>query len=177
MGFAFMFYLVKSLSILTALLFTSFTMAQSPTTSSPLTAPTSGYCYYPGANPSSAQNDRPCDPDAETSMCCPTGWTCMSNKICQVTDGSLAQAAVGSIRRATCTDPRWNQDICGDFCLNLPAFELEGELTPCGDNAFVCSAYAKDRSANCALKQKVFTLPVGEAQTIIALPTGTTSTS
>ena len=61
--------------------------------------------------------------------------------------------------------------------VDLPAFELEGELTPCGDNAFVCSAYAKDRSANCALKQKVFTLPVGEAQTIIALPTGTTSTS
>ena len=119
---AIMFYLVKSLSILTALLFTSFTMAQSPTTSSPLTAPTSGYCYYPGANPSSAQNDRPCDPDAETSMCCPTGWTCMSNKICQVTDGSLAQAAVGSIRRATCTDPRWNQDICGDFCLSEFAF-------------------------------------------------------
>ena len=118
----------------------------------------------------------------------------MSNKICQVTDGRLAQAAVGSIRRATCTDPSWNETVCGDFCLSksgptvkfdellrrltdLPSFELEGELTPCGDNVFVCSAYAKDNSANCALKQKVFTLPVGSAETIIALPTGTTATS
>jgi hypothetical protein len=42
---------------------------------------------------------------------------------------------------------------------------------------FVCSAYAEDRSANCAAKQKVFTLPVGTAQTIIALSSGTTATS
>jgi hypothetical protein len=41
----------------------------------------------------------------------------------------------------------------------------------------VCSAYAEDKSANCAAKQKVFTLPIGTAQTIIALPTGVTSTS
>jgi hypothetical protein len=88
----------------------------SPSTSASLAAPTAGYCYYPGSNSGTAQNDRACDPHAETSMCCPVGWTCMSNKICEVTDGTLALAAVGSIRRGTCTDPAWNETVCGDFC-------------------------------------------------------------
>jgi hypothetical protein len=77
------------------------------------------FCYYPGEN-AQAPDHRPCDQYAQTSLCCPIGWTCFSNKICVVTDASAINNTepVGRTIRGTCTDPTWNETVCGDFCLS-----------------------------------------------------------
>ncbi|KIV99611.1 uncharacterized protein PV09_08786 [Verruconis gallopava] len=149
----------------------------SATTTAAISPPTKGYCYYPNHNSTAAYDDRPCDPYAETSMCCPNGWTCMSNKLCVVTDDSIAKASVGSIERGTCTDPSWNDTICGNFCLNQNGNNTDGALRACGNNRFVCAVDEEDSTGNCEKNLKVFTLPTGTAVTIIGLATGTTSTS
>jgi hypothetical protein len=77
------------------------------------------FCYFPGAN-AQAFDHRPCDAYAVTSLCCPMGWTCFSNKLCVVTDASAVNqtTAVGTAIRGTCTDPQWNSTVCGNFCLS-----------------------------------------------------------
>src|ERR1700712_5626528 len=79
----------------------------------------SQFCYYPGGI-TSAQGHRPCDEHAFTSLCCPIGWACFSNKLCVVTDANAVNhtAAAGDTIRGTCADPQWNTAVCGDFCLS-----------------------------------------------------------
>lgn len=74
-------------------------------------------CYYPGGM--WADDQFPCDKYAYTSLCCPTGWTCFSNKLCIATDPSVVSSdlQLGTAIRGTCTNPLWNNNACGDFCL------------------------------------------------------------
>jgi hypothetical protein len=74
-------------------------------------------CYFPSGNV--AASYFPCDPNAYIVQCCPTGWTCYSNGLCKITDPATANqtASVGTIIRGTCTDPRWVNSICGEYCL------------------------------------------------------------
>lgn len=74
-------------------------------------------CYYPGGM--WAAGFYPCDPTAVTSLCCPQGWTCMSDGRCLVTSPGTANATnpVGTSYRGTCTNPQWDAAKCGNFCL------------------------------------------------------------
>ena len=78
-----------------------------------------GQCYFPGGD--LAADDRPCDQFAFTSLCCPFGWTCFSSKICIITnpDTATEDLPIGTSIRGTCTNPDWNNDVCGDFCLSM----------------------------------------------------------
>lgn len=82
-----------------------------------------GQCYFPpevqGQLGYQATEQRACDAFAETSLCCSLGWTCFSNKLCVVTDekavGNLWP--LGTALRGTCTNPQWDDTVCGSFCL------------------------------------------------------------
>lgn len=82
-----------------------------------------GQCYFPGGN--WAQFQSPCDPHAFTSQCCPQGYACFSNHLCVLTDNSNdnSGSAVGSAIRGTCTNPSWDKDACGTFCLGITSQE------------------------------------------------------
>lgn len=61
----------------------------------------------------------PCDPTAYITTCCPQGWTCFSSSLCIVTTHSNAfpNLTLGEVVRGTCTNPLWNDNVCGDYCL------------------------------------------------------------
>ncbi|KAL2127077.1 hypothetical protein VTI74DRAFT_11373 [Chaetomium olivicolor] len=69
-------------------------------------------CYFPNGDVS--LSDRPCDSEAENSICCgapPFGGYCLSNKVCK----SLA----GLYSRGSCTDPTWQAPECQTFCIPM----------------------------------------------------------
>jgi hypothetical protein len=83
-------------------------------------------CYFPptaddGGQPDIAQDHIPCNENTLTSMCCPNGWTCFSGGICIITDLSQypSQLSIGAAIRASCTNPNWDQSVCGDICLSM----------------------------------------------------------
>jgi len=75
-------------------------------------------CYYPGG--AWASDQFPCNKYAYTTLCCPTGWTCFSNNLCIATDPSVVSSSLplGTAIRGTCTNPLWDNTVCGDFCLS-----------------------------------------------------------
>lgn len=77
-------------------------------------------CYGPGG--SLTEGFFPCDPTAYITACCPMGWTCFSNAMCVVTDPGVVDESrpVGTSQRGMCTNPVWNNAVCGDYCLVRP---------------------------------------------------------
>ncbi|ORY07297.1 hypothetical protein BCR34DRAFT_27717 [Clohesyomyces aquaticus] len=119
-------------------------------------------CYSP--NGARAPGYFACDPTAYITSCCPKGWTCYSNSMCVVTDPSTANSSypIGTSIRGTCTNPVWNNAICGDYCLK--SSDVDGSLKACGDNKWCCS---HDESCNCA--NGAFNVNPGIVQTIIGI--------
>jgi hypothetical protein len=74
-------------------------------------------CYNPAGQ--LAIGYYPCDPTAYITNCCPQGYTCYSNSLCVVTNGSpsFPNLTVGTAVRGACTNPKWANAICGDYCL------------------------------------------------------------
>src|SRR5579871_4613105 len=74
-------------------------------------------CYFPSGD--RALGYFPCDANAYIVQCCPSGWTCYSNSLCVITDPSTVNttAPIGTSIRGTCTDPKWVNPICGEYCL------------------------------------------------------------
>lgn len=70
-------------------------------------------CY----NRNSVQVDGwlPCAPDVDNGPCCPLGWICLSNGLCQPTPSSLNHHDI-SYFRPHCTDPSWNTTSCFSGC-------------------------------------------------------------
>jgi hypothetical protein len=68
-------------------------------------------CYFPNSEVSI--EDRPCDPDADESVCCgppsDTGGACLSNKLCY-------SPKTGRTSRGSCTDADWSSPACLNFC-------------------------------------------------------------
>jgi hypothetical protein len=135
-------------------------------------------CYLPNGLP--ASGFFACDPTAYITSCCPTGWTCYSNSMCAVTDPSISNSSfpLGTVIRGSCTNPEWNNAVCGDFCLVRQSGrelqtstdsiktdrDLSGDLKACGDNKFCC---ADDPDCSCA--KGAFHLNPGRVQTIIGV--------
>ena len=76
-------------------------------------------CYFPGGD--LAANYSPCDEYAYNSLCCLSGWACLSNNLCVVTASSPRDVGfpIGTSIRGTCENPEWNATACGDFCLGM----------------------------------------------------------
>ncbi|KAF2478284.1 uncharacterized protein BDR25DRAFT_251022 [Lindgomyces ingoldianus] len=125
-------------------------------------ADTDAPCYSP--NGARATGYFACDPTAYITSCCPQGWTCYSNSMCVVTDPSTANSShpIGTSMRGTCTNPVWNNAICGDYCLK--GSDVDGSLKACGDNKFCC---AHDQSCDCT--NGAFSINPGIVQTIIGI--------
>ncbi|KAH8657041.1 hypothetical protein BGZ60DRAFT_138330 [Tricladium varicosporioides] len=134
-----------------------------------------GQCYFPGGSWASDQS--PCDPYAFTTLCCPSGWTCFSNNLCIVTDlGAVKNAfPLGTAIRGTCTNPKWNNTACGDFCLDNPVSANNGSLQNCGSGKWCCDPAAAAGTCNCENGKGTFSVPIGEAKTIMGV-TGMVST-
>src|SRR6266536_6000704 len=57
-----------------------------------------------------APDDHPCNPDADASVCCGTGWTCLSDGVCKINE-----EGTDFYYRGTCTDFSWNSQSCPGF--------------------------------------------------------------
>ncbi|KAL1898191.1 hypothetical protein Sste5346_003597 [Sporothrix stenoceras] len=127
-------------------------------------------CYDPSGTV--APGYYPCDPTAFITNCCASGYTCFSNSLCVVTGESEAypNLTTGAVARAMCTNPNWNNDICGDFCVTGPG-NADGEMVACGDNHFCCLGDYNAGLCNCSLSSAnegdSFVVNAGKAQTII----------
>lgn len=71
---------------------------------------TSAACYQPDGT--ILQDDTACNPNAEQSYCCATGWSCLSDGICLIN-----QSGSNFYYRGTCTDKSWDSQKCPQFCL------------------------------------------------------------
>lgn len=73
-------------------------------------------CYDP---PGTVANlDTPCTDDLDT-FCCPSGWACLGNRVCEYTPWSNT-AYDRPFFRASCTDPTWTSSACPLFCDSYP---------------------------------------------------------
>ncbi|KAK0629055.1 hypothetical protein B0T17DRAFT_175078 [Bombardia bombarda] len=138
-------------------------------------------CYFPRGEP--ALGFYPCQAyNAPISSCCPAGWTCFSNALCVATtdSNSFPNLTLGAVRRGACTNPEWNNNICGNACLDSD--NKDGKLAACGDDRFCCERDFNDGQCSCSTdSDSAFTISVGLAQTIIQVSdtsfTGTPSLS
>ncbi|CAK7200023.1 hypothetical protein SEUCBS139899_002711 [Sporothrix eucalyptigena] len=138
-------------------------------------------CYDPSG--AVAPGYYPCDPTAYITNCCADGWTCFSNSLCVVTQESAAfpNLTTGAVERAMCTNPEWNNQICGDFCVT-GSDNADGAMVACGDDHFCCLGDYNAGLCNCSLSSAnsggSFVVNDGKAQTIVgetASFTGTVS--
>lgn len=134
-------------------------------------------CYTPDGD--LAPGYYPCDPTAFITNCCAPGWTCFSNSMCVVTTPSNAypNLTLGTAERSMCTNPKWNNDICGDFCITGDD-NTDGEMVACGDNKFCCLGDYNAGLCDCSTGGGSFVVNDGRAQTIVgetATFTGTVS--
>lgn len=62
----------------------------------------------------------PCQPSASSSSCCPLGWICLSNGLCEPLPGNSTQNhGLTSLYTGFCTDPSWkNETVCPRVCNN-----------------------------------------------------------
>ncbi len=76
-------------------------------------------CYSPSGD--LQIHDVACNPSANASFCCGRGFTCLSNKVCMLSqDTSTGDVTrVGSTYRASCTDQSWGSPECPSFCKSV----------------------------------------------------------
>jgi hypothetical protein len=136
-------------------------------------------CYFPSGSP--ALEYYACDATAFVTTCCPLGWTCYSNSLCVVTtpSASYLNLTLGAAKRGACTNPLWNNAICGNICLD--GGETSGDLAACGGDRFCCSEDYASGDCDCSPSGSAFTISSGVYQSIVGLPstriTGTPSYS
>ncbi|KAK3384179.1 hypothetical protein B0T24DRAFT_607481 [Lasiosphaeria ovina] len=137
-------------------------------------------CYYPGGEP--ALGFFPCQAfNAPVSSCCPAGWTCFSNALCIATtdSNSFPNLTLGAVQRGACTNPAWNNNICGSACLDDD--NKEGQLAACSSQSFCCENDFNAGKCKCSNNGGAFTISAGIPQTIIQVSdttfTGTPSIS
>ncbi|EPE10495.1 hypothetical protein F503_05590 [Ophiostoma piceae UAMH 11346] len=138
-------------------------------------------CYNPTGT--LALGYYPCDATAYITNCCASGWTCFSNSLCVVTTASESypNLTMGAVERAMCTNPMWNNDICGDFCIT-GSDNSDGEMVACGDNHFCCLGDYNAGLCNCTTAADgstdgdSFVVNDGRAQTIIDVTASFTGT-
>lgn len=128
-------------------------------------------CYFPGGE--FAPGYFACQAfNAPVSSCCPAGWTCFSNALCIATteSNSFPNLTLGAVQRGACTNPQWNNNICGGACLDNE--NRKGELAACGNDRFCCASDFNKGKCDCSSDDddkatKPFTISAGLPQTII----------
>ena len=146
----------------------------------------------------------PCNSAASISNCCPEGWICLSNGLCEASGNSSPNHGLTSLYTGFCTDPFWsNGTVCPKICNNnatrknllrnwLRLFHLElmgmtdwivlvppnagNGVVPCGDGNFCC--YGLENDECCGRSSAVFFLGVATRLTTghNSIPTSTAPT-
>lgn len=86
-------------------------------------------CYFPGGE--FAPGYFACQAfNAPVSSCCPAGWTCFSNALCIATteSNSFPNLTLGAVQRGACTNPQWNNNICGSACLGRSNYGSRSDM-------------------------------------------------
>ncbi|KEQ73755.1 hypothetical protein M436DRAFT_63119 [Aureobasidium namibiae CBS 147.97] len=106
-------------------------------------------CYYPDGLTTS--DDIPCNSNAATSSCCPTGSFCMDNGLC---------FGGGVVSRSSCTDQAWASPECAQYCTDVNESTAIG-LTACDVNSrtFACGL----NGGQCQNTHSTFTMVKGDA--------------
>ena len=91
---------------------------------------TTAQCFYPNGQ---ASDDLECDPEEPETACCPRGYTCLSNGLCELTNSS----GIANYGRGSCTDLSWRSTLCPQFCQSGEASYLSPYLV----NPHACAQY------------------------------------
>ncbi|KAI1644748.1 uncharacterized protein F4817DRAFT_346171 [Daldinia loculata] len=96
-------------------------------------------CYYP--NQQEAEDDSPCNPDADSSACCGGGIgnICLSNGLCQGPNGAVI--------RGSCSDKNWDSENCANYCLG--ASRGGTDLISCANVTQDDTSYCCNGAENC----------------------------
>ena len=73
-------------------------------------------CYFPDGQ-TVADGDSACV-DSGNSACCGHGFTCLSNRLCELTKYVISDPGQSQYVRGSCTDPSWNDPNCPSFCIS-----------------------------------------------------------
>ncbi|PTB63350.1 hypothetical protein BBK36DRAFT_22627 [Trichoderma citrinoviride] len=108
-------------------------------------------CYYPDGTP--APGDVPCTDSTANSVCCGTGYACLSNGICQATGDELKKPGATEFVRGSCTDKTFRSSSCPSFCGTPDQDNVSG-----GEGMAKCTNTDQDlywciNAANLALQQ------------------------
>jgi hypothetical protein len=74
-------------------------------------------CWNPDGSSAEA-GDSPCNGDSPLdSFCCPPGWACLGDKVCETTQWlNITPVSGDQFYRGSCTDKSWVSDACPNFC-------------------------------------------------------------
>lgn len=82
----------------------------------------SSVCY--DLNQVQDQTTLPCNPDVENGPCCPFGWVCLSNGLCEpsaeLKKNNSAAYVTDFYTEFGCTDPTYNAENCLNICDKNP---------------------------------------------------------
>ncbi|KAF3064354.1 hypothetical protein GL218_01035 [Daldinia childiae] len=97
------------------------------------------HCYYP--NQQEAEDNSPCNPDADSSACCGGGIgnICLSNGLCQGSNGAVI--------RGSCSDKNWDSKNCAKYCLG--ASRGGTDLISCANVTRDDTSYCCNGAENC----------------------------
>ncbi|EGR44730.1 uncharacterized protein TRIREDRAFT_111955 [Trichoderma reesei QM6a] len=117
-----------------------------------LVTQSSALCFYPDGTP--APGDVPCTDSTANSVCCGTGYACLSNGICQATGDELKKPGATEFVRGSCTDKTFRSSSCPSFC-GTPGQDNVGG----GEGMAKCDNTKQDlywciNAANIALQEK-----------------------
>ncbi|KAH0493444.1 hypothetical protein TgHK011_000112 [Trichoderma gracile] len=123
-------------------------------------------CFYPDGTP--APGDVPCTDSTANSVCCGTGYACLSNGICQATGDELKKPGASEFVRGSCTDKTFRSSACPSFC-GTPGQDNVGG----GEGMAKCDNTKQDlywciNAANIALQEKED--PCGDQDAVVFFP-------
>lgn len=103
------------------------------------------------------------------STCCPPGYACLSNRICQKTEFAVGFEDAGYFVRGSCTDSKWKSPFCPNFCVRGEApynekkagYNQVGRCETPAPNVFYClnSINTDLGETNCSNIDSWFALP------------------
>ncbi|TFB00012.1 hypothetical protein CCMA1212_008256 [Trichoderma ghanense] len=131
-----------------------------------LSSQATSLCYYPDGTP--APGDVPCTDSTANSVCCGTGYACLSNGICQATGDELKKPGATEFVRGSCTDKTYRSSSCPSFCGTPDQDNVSG-----GEGMAKCTDTKQDlywciNAANIALQETED--PCGDQDAVVFFP-------
>ena len=108
-------------------------------------------CWFPdGTEDKRPGNIRPCA-DSTDATCCPTGYACLSNNLCEYTNSKWVPGDAireNQFIRSSCTDKTFTNPACASFCTTEKNAKIKGQgmkQCPENKNRFYCKNSETDK--------------------------------